>query len=339
MANTLATTRAYHVIRGELFRRAYRATEKAEQIIICCPFHDERTPSCGVNISAPKIPVGYFHCFGCGAKGPWNVLAEKMGMQKLTNFDLKSIEEVAPNMGSKFAQIKDDLLEDYTDGDWKKIEPVLARTMILDVDQDYQPKKNEPTIRKELLQKMGVKRMIDPKTYNTFLILPVMVNEQTVGIVRARVKKKKGSLSYITSPGGWVKRSGLFGYDYAKTLPAWKKFKILFIVEGPRDALRLLQMGIPAVAILGAKNWSKNKVNLVLDLNPKRVCILFDNDTPGRRASRKIYGTLKRVVPTRRIKLPHKDKIGKELDPANLPSRSIKRIWIKLRKEKLNVHS
>ncbi len=30
--------------------------------MVCCPFHDDRTPSM-------KLNEDYFYCFGCGAKG------------------------------------------------------------------------------------------------------------------------------------------------------------------------------------------------------------------------------------------------------------------------------
>ena len=32
--------------------------------MICCPFHEEKTPSCLVNFTTNKI-----HCFGCGVTG------------------------------------------------------------------------------------------------------------------------------------------------------------------------------------------------------------------------------------------------------------------------------
>lgn len=47
---------------GQLFPDA-RATGK-DQALVCCPFHDDSTPSLSVNTAA-----GLFHCFACGAKG------------------------------------------------------------------------------------------------------------------------------------------------------------------------------------------------------------------------------------------------------------------------------
>ncbi len=46
----------------QLFPQATQAG--AEQILVCCPFHDDSTPSLSVNTVA-----GLFNCFACGAKG------------------------------------------------------------------------------------------------------------------------------------------------------------------------------------------------------------------------------------------------------------------------------
>ena len=43
------------------------AAGRGDQFTIRCPFHDDRTPSCSINVSK-----GLFHCFGCPASG--NVL-------------------------------------------------------------------------------------------------------------------------------------------------------------------------------------------------------------------------------------------------------------------------
>jgi len=34
------------------------------QLVVCCPFHDDKNPSLSVNIKA-----GMFNCFSCGEKG------------------------------------------------------------------------------------------------------------------------------------------------------------------------------------------------------------------------------------------------------------------------------
>lgn len=46
----------------QLFQNAKTTTEN--QALVCCPFHQDTTPSLSVNLAA-----GVFNCFACGAKG------------------------------------------------------------------------------------------------------------------------------------------------------------------------------------------------------------------------------------------------------------------------------
>src|SRR5690606_7832235 len=88
------------------------------------------------------------------------------------------------------------------------------------------------------------------------LWLPVKVNNQTKGYIKARLKKQEGMTSYINAPGKWSLTYGLFPYDYAVDVMAQLDLSTMALVEGPRDALRLLSEGIPACAMLGTQSWS-----------------------------------------------------------------------------------
>ena len=50
-------------IRSELEKKT-KLTQKGKDYWCCCPFHEEKTPSCKINDD-----YGSFYCFGCGAKG------------------------------------------------------------------------------------------------------------------------------------------------------------------------------------------------------------------------------------------------------------------------------
>ena len=41
-----------------------KVIKKGKDSWCCCPFHDEKTPSCKINDD-----LGSYYCFGCGAKG------------------------------------------------------------------------------------------------------------------------------------------------------------------------------------------------------------------------------------------------------------------------------
>ena len=50
-------------ISSELEKKA-KLVQKGRDFWCCCPFHEEKTPSCKINDDQ-----GSFYCFGCGAKG------------------------------------------------------------------------------------------------------------------------------------------------------------------------------------------------------------------------------------------------------------------------------
>ena len=50
-------------IKNELEKKT-KFIKKGKDYWCCCPFHEEKTPSCKIN----EDP-GSFYCFGCGAKG------------------------------------------------------------------------------------------------------------------------------------------------------------------------------------------------------------------------------------------------------------------------------
>ena len=41
-----------------------KVVKKGKDSWCCCPFHEEKTPSCKINDD-----LGSYYCFGCGAKG------------------------------------------------------------------------------------------------------------------------------------------------------------------------------------------------------------------------------------------------------------------------------
>ena len=58
----------------------------------CCPFHNEKTPSCKINDD-----LGSFYCFGCGAKGDIFTI-----YQDLFNYTfLDAVKELAERIGIK----------------------------------------------------------------------------------------------------------------------------------------------------------------------------------------------------------------------------------------------
>jgi DNA primase len=108
-------------------------------------------------------------------------------------------------------------------------------------------------------------------------------------------------------PPGLPKRELLYGFHHLPSpLPQG-----LAVVECPWGVMRLAQIGIPAVALLGI-HLSRPQVALLRRTSP--LVLMLDGDQAGRSASRQIADTLAQYTPTpvHRIDLPQ------GLDPDDL---------------------
>ena len=72
------------------FEKKVKIIRKGRDNWCCCPFHEEKTPSCKINDD-----LGSFYCFGCGAKGDiFTIYTE------LYNFSFpEAVKELAQRVG------------------------------------------------------------------------------------------------------------------------------------------------------------------------------------------------------------------------------------------------
>ena len=110
-------------------------------------------------------------------------------------------------------------------------------------------------------------RLVIP-AYDDRRIFRFLIRQRIDGVSRAK---------YLYTPGG-TKTAILFGACYLDV--ARVRSIGLILCEGPLDAIRLQQMGFPAVAILGT-GISSQQVRLIDKLHPKRVYLMFDKDEAG----------------------------------------------------------
>lgn len=251
-------------------------TVKGSDVWIKCPFHghgQERTPSCRINLVKGKYPAGFFYCYGCGKHGHWNDLIE--GIPKLTPLDDEEIKHQETIITRLTPDQRASLLEEDT-GEY------------IDFNSMINWNKNQiwRKINGKLLNSIGAKKFFNPKINTNQLFLPCYQNKKFRGGIKAVIERVPGQIGYFNTSGNWVKKS-LFPYDYTKSIMK-QAGNFVTLVEGPRDALNLLQGGIPALAILGSQNWSKDKLNLVYLLNPDLIVLAFDNDEAGNKATQKI---------------------------------------------------
>jgi DNA primase len=77
--------------------------------------------------------------------------------------------------------------------------------------------------------------------------------------------------------------------------------KVLLVVEGPWAVMRLAQLNIPAVALLGI-HLSATQQNLLQKL--PRLILMLDGDCAGRRAATRIQNALEHITKVHTITLP-----------------------------------
>jgi 5S rRNA maturation endonuclease (ribonuclease M5) len=184
-----------------------------------------------------------------------------------------------------------------------------------------------------------------------FLYFPVQINGETRGYFRARMRKSEDpkTPSYLlakSTPGSnWSKRWGLWPFDHSIKLMKKVGTTTMVLVEGQRDALRLITNGIPAVCIFGTQSWSRHKPQLMELAGVERVVSLFDGDDAGIKATDNTEDDLRRLFDLKIVKLwsvkgspykrfahlPEPSKAAKEAgvslwDPGNCPQWIIDKI-------------
>lgn len=259
-----------------------------------CPFHSEKTPSCIVrhNNSSPK--TGFFKCYGCSKKGHWNTIAEALGLAPYQDGDFTPQGTTGEFNGAVYDRF---LLSEEEDSRKEDLKARLEFYSLKDKDIREQAGltkmwRNFPL--RFLYEDIKAKIVKDTANNKFYLYLPVLVNSREEGFIRARIRKEKDLPSYLNAPGVWSLKKGLFLYDQSVKLMQELDISTMCVVEGPRDALRLLYAGIPAVAILGTHSWSNQKSNLLSAGGVERIISIFDGDAAGKQAYLKI---VKGVVP------------------------------------------
>lgn len=289
--------------------------------MIRCPFHNDLNPSGSIFHSETTRSPGFFRCYGCGKTATWDELAPLIGCEPFS---------ISPRVR-------------YAEG----------RNLLNSEDEDVPEKllfsklpinKLWRGVSTNLLRKIGCKvcrvQYTNGNVSNEkFVYLPVIIDGKTVGYTKGRMRKVEGQTSYINLRGSWVKTHGLFPFDYAIQIMTHTKTVVL--VEGQRDALRLLSNGIPAMCIMGTQSFSDSKCRLLAMHGVERCVILMDGDEAGKEGTKKVYSILSNFVECKVLKLwamkgsPYSEyktsaeakQAGAELwDPGNCPQWIINRI-------------
>jgi DNA primase len=283
-------------------------------VMICCPFHSDNTPSLSVNLTHGKVGVGVWFCFGGCGGGVWNKLAEKLGLRQIDTKTANVITEFYGRKANKKLVSEESVREQMVD-EWG-----------LDFVEPWPADRQWRGFPGAFLRAAGGEMAVDIRRKSEILLLPVKIDGEEVGFVKALMKKEEGALSYVNSPGEWSKNNGLFGYDLAASTIRETEANTVFVVEGARDALRPLYYGVPAVASLGAGIWSTAKRDLILALGVENVVVWGDSDEAGVKMTNVVTRSFKGFV---NVKFINGTKLlaqarehglkGKKVDPGNCP--------------------
>lgn len=293
-----------------------------DAFMIQCPFHGDTNPSLGVNLTTDtNIPLGFFHCFGCGEKGNWNGLANKLGLQNIKEWQLGFTGN-----GTQRSERKRRSVLHYTCPEDQFREGIYTREVI-----KWPASRKWRGYKGTLIQKMGGLCYNDSLTKENMLFFPIYVNGQYRGGVRAYQQKQVDGNSYLTTKGSWAKKYGLLGFEYVKKLVRKYKYTAIVVVEGPRDEMRLLANGIPALAVLGIEVISEKKILMILSMSPrlKTIYVMPDNDLAGTQLFNNVKVLSKGLAEVKHLKLPKpKDDRGNliKIDPDNCDKRIIKEV-------------
>ncbi len=292
-------------IKNQLARYSGPKKESSGYTFVCCPFHQEKTPSFRIFHSDDSLSPGFGKCYGCGEKARWNDLAERLGLEPFE----KGPPKVEHSFDLGVGRTRDELLNT---GDTEKLQYSKLNF------------KKWRGIKASLLSDIGAKlcqkQYEDGSWSAKMLWLPVKVNNQTKGYIKARLKKQEGMTSYINAPGKWSLTYGLFPYDYAVDVMSQLDFSTMALVEGPRDALRLLSEGIPACAMLGTQSWSSRKSMLLSLADVNRVIIITDSDRAGDKARDMLDPLLREHFRVKHFRLPQ------GVDPFEATDKQIERL-------------
>lgn len=283
---------------------------RGAQKTILCPFHDEKTPSCKVNLEKRT-----FHCFGCDAKGNVLDFVAKIenaelpeAARKLAEICAIPLAEVskepdeskpARNAASRPHRKPQDAREPPTT---RKAAPA-AQTSLSEPPGEPEGPINPPltfTLKLEPAHPYLAERNIGPELVEAFG-LGFCNRGMMKGRICIPIHNEAGEL--VAYAGRWPGDTGWpEGEDKYKLPQGFRKSHVLFnlhrmpetdelvVVEGYFAAFRLHALGVPVVALMGC-SISAHQAALLAH-RAVRAVVLVDGDTAGQAARRDVVPTL-----------------------------------------------
>ena len=292
--------------------------KRGANMMACCPFHNEKTPSFYVSPSK-----GIYKCFGCGKAGDsvrfimdiegigypeaLKHLAKKYGIE-VAEREVTNEEQQAQNEKESLYIVLEFASKYYQDQLWKTPEGEsigqsyfkergFNHTTIQKFDLGYSPDgwdtftkhaiKNGFSV--DILEKAGlsiVKEGKDPiDRFRGRVIFPIHnVGGKPIAFGARILKKDPNAPKYLNSPetGVYHKSNIVYGVFQAKN--PIRNEENCFLVEGYTDVVSLNQAGIENVVASSGTSLTKEQIQLIRRFSPN-ITVLYDGDAAGIKAS------------------------------------------------------
>lgn len=240
---------------------------------VLCPFHSESTPSMQIN-TMQKI----FHCFGCGAHGTENDFISKyygIGRGQTSSFKETLFKSDSILDYERFARSGGEYKANYTYLELKKI-GVSDRVL-----EDLKVGSEVFSVMDEDTGDLS----IAPSKTSTRLVFPIIMKDRVLDLrtYTADPAIKPKSTSKTGAPAGLVLPYHLWESDTSLTV----------ICEGEKDMAIARTQGFNAISLGGCRNLPTHMLECFKD---RQVCIVYDNDGPGKAGAKKLASALYSVT-------------------------------------------
>jgi DNA primase len=258
--------------------------EAESEYIVFCPFHsNHRTPAGEIN----KY-TGLFFCFSCSKTA--DLIELVMHFSNRTYFEsvrfIKS-KEVETNI---LSEVNNKLIEkeEWTEFDMSVVNRLHEQALNSERAKEY-------FVKRKITKESVVKFKLGYSENQDMVSIPVQNNDGLcVGFVGRSVEGKD-----FKNTSRLPKSKLLFNLNRVKTASK------VYVVESSFDAIRLDQVGFPAVATLGA-NVSSKQIDL-LQKYFSDIIIIADNDEAGGNMKEKIVERLNGNVTVINLDKQYKD--------------------------------
>ncbi|RYU95487.1 DNA primase [Emticicia agri] len=292
--------------------------KRGANMIACCPFHNEKTPSFSVSPSK-----GIYKCFGCGKAGDsvrfvmdiegmgypeaLKHLAKKYGIE-VAEKEVTSEEQQTQNEKESLYIALDFANKYYQEQLWKTPEGES-------IGQSYFKERgfNHQTIHKfdlgyspdgwdtftkhalksgfalDILEKAGltiIKEGKDPiDRFRGRVIFPIHnVAGKAIAFGARILKKDPNSPKYLNSPETAVYHKSFIVYGIAQAKNPIRQEENCYLVEGYTDVVSLNQAGIENVVASSGTSLTKEQIQLIRRFTDN-ITVLYDGDAAGIKAS------------------------------------------------------